>query len=697
MTDEIPGKKKIKTAQDAFRAEFKRTKVPDDFDDEDAFIDFTVKLYEEDASHDQVNRQQGQDDSLFLAGEQWDSEVLQSREKDKKPSLIFNRLLAFVAQILGNRRLNETAIKITADDNKFKPAAKIREGLIRSIQKISRADLAFNKALETQVTSGIGNFELCLEYAHDDVFEQDIRINAINDAFAVIWDRNMCDQSGKDADHVFVTSVMPRAEFKEQWPDGIIADFPIRSNEIKGVPDGWVREDDVRVVNFWRMRTRKRIVALVRDEDGTEDVQDITDVDFKDVADSIVTTTEGVPVMREVDRKFAQLYIMTAKDVLEGPYELPISRVPVFRVPGWEITTGETTLRFGLIRFLKDPQRLHNFWRSIIAEKLMGSPKATWLAADEAVEGHEQAYRDSHLSNNSLLLFNAESGVAPIRIPPTQIEGGLLEQSNATAQDIRDISNMHEASLGQQSNEVSGKALIARQRIGEIGTVIYLDNLDIAIEECGITINELIPFVYDTIRTIKILGEEGDELSPVIINDETNSESVDITAGKYSVTSSTGPNFVTKRVEAQESMLSMVNSVPGAFEFVMDKIVEAQDWPGSDEIVRRMRTQLPPGIVSVEDMSPEQQQQVADAQEQAGRTAQLQEALGIAELEEKQARAAQAKGLAMQAQANAAEALARIEITELEAVVSAEQGRIKLVLEAARLFEDLTEGETDGR
>ena len=41
-----------------------------------------------------------------------------------------------------------------------------------------------------------------------------------------------------------------------------------------------------------------------------------------------------------------------------------------------------------------------------------------------------------------------------------------------TVQDIRDVTNRHEASMGQVSNEVSGRAITARQRVSELGDVI---------------------------------------------------------------------------------------------------------------------------------------------------------------------------------------------------------------------------------
>ena len=507
-----------------------------------------------------------------------------------------------------------------------------------------------------------------------------------------MWDRKIQDPTGADATHVFVDHTIKRSEFNREWPDASPADLSLNISLLgHSIRDGWVTDDDVRIVHFWRMKSRKRIVALVRDEDGTEDVEDVTDRDIEEFQDRLVTNAQGIPIMREVDRKFAELYIISALDILEGPYELPISRVPVFRVPGWELNVGEKRVRFGLIRFLKDPQRLHNYWRSIIAEKLMQTPKGTWIASNTAVDGREAMWRNSHLSDDSLLIYNDEAANKPERVPPTQIEAGLIEQAGMAAQDLRDISNLHEASLGQQSNEVSGKAILARQRVGETGTVIYQDNLDLAIEACGGVLNQLIPFAYDTARTIKILGEDGQDLPPAVINDDTDVNSVDITAGKYSVSITTGPSFVTKRVEAAESMLNMVNAMPQTMAVAVDKIVEAQDWPGSEEIARRLRLGLPPGIISEKDMTPEQKQAAQVAQQQVQVEQQKQDALFAIELRLKEAQAKQAEGLATQAEANASKALEGIDIDRFKAVADVADGRVKRVLEAIQTFNNVTE------
>jgi len=705
MSDEndsqtIPGKKNIKTAQDAIRAAFKTPEVPDDFETIDDFLRWAVKTFDDDLYYDQDNREQAIEDTKFMVGEQWEKHIKSMRQNAYKPTMVFNRLPAFVAQIVGNRRLNETEIVVIPDDKAYKKVDQIREGLIRSIQKTSRAKIAYNKSLENQVISGMGNFEVVLEYAHDDVFEQDMVIKPINNAFSVVWDRATEDPTGCDARWCWKVSTMDRDEFVREYPDATVGSLTTDTRSLGlDIDQAWVTQDDIRVVDLWRVRTEKRIFALLRDEtepdNPKEDVEDVTDKEFSEFEDRLVKNVFGAPVMREADRRYVELYTMTALDLLEGPYKLPISRVPVFAVPGWDINVGEYRVRFGLIRFLKDPQRLHNYWRSVIAEKLMLTPKGNWIATEEAVEGREAEWRNSHLNNDQLLVYNTDAGTAPVRVTSAQMEPALIQEANMATQDLRDISNIHEASLGQKSNEVSGKAILARQRVGETGTVIYQDNLELAIEECGRVCNQLIPHVYDTARTIKVMGREGQEIDQVIINDETDEDSVDITAGKYTVSSVTGPSYVTKRVEAQDSMLNMVNAMPDTMALVAPDIIENQDWPGADKIAAHLRSLQDPSSIPEADRTPEQQEAVAQQLQAKQLEGEKADALFQAELREKNAKADQAEGNAAQANANAARTIALIDIDELTALENMDEAKFRRVMDAVKTFNEITQGDND--
>jgi hypothetical protein len=657
---------------------------PSDFEDEQEFLRYMRTTYDKDLEADQQNRKEMTSDARFVAGDQWDHAVKQRRDSASKPTLTINRLPAYVAQLVGNRRLNDVGIKVIPDMGGTKQVANIREGLIRSIQKISRAQYAYDKAFEQQVIGGLGNFQVHLDYAHDDVFEQDIRIVAIPNPLAVVWDQNSVEPSGADAHHVFVTDRMSRRDFKKKYPETNAADWATGTETTRHF--GWDTEDAVQVVSFWRMRTKKRVVAMMQDSS----VQDVTDLDEEEWFDLVAEDSAGMPMIREVNRRYAQMYLCTSQDILAGPYDLPITRVPVFRVPGWEILIEGDRIRWGLIRFLRDPQKLHNYWRSTIAEKLVGAPKQKWVAADTAVEGREDEWRRSHLSDDPLLIYNADSGAPPNRMPPMEMEAALIEQAGIAAQDIRDVSNIHEASMGQASNEVSGRAITARQRVGELGTVIYQDNLNIAIEEAGKIINELIPFVYDTPRLIKVLGPDMLTEKQVKVNYTEDPESVDITAGKYAVTVTTGPSYTTRRVEAREEMMSMVNAMPNTMAIAADKIVEAQDWPGSDEIARRLRSQLPAGMIAAEDLTEEEQAAQQQQQQSAEQQQQLQQIAFELEVAEKKAKIAQLEAQAAESQARTQESLARAEQAKAQAaslIAGIETDRVSTAVQIADSLE----------
>lgn len=589
-------------------------KLPSGFADEAAFLQHMRKSFTEDADADRFNRDAAMEDARFMVGAQWDEVVRTAREAARKPVLTFNRLPAFVAQIVGNRRLNETSIKVIADNGGTKETAQVREDLIRSIQKISKAEKAYDRALENQVIGGIGNFQLLLDYTDNDVFLQELRVASIPDPLSVVWDRMLVDPTGRDARHCFVQERLTQDMFQQRWPWAMVADADldeIYRGDLR--TNGWYTQDDVRVVAWWRMITRRRELALLNDGAGGT-VADVTDLDPDSYLDRLMSRPDGTPYLRAVDKPFAQMYLCSGLDVLEGPYTLPIDRVPVFRVPGWEVRVGEEVHRWGLLRFLKDPQKLHNYWRSVVAEKLMMTPRAKWLAPDTAVAGREKEWRNAHMSDDPLLVWNADAGTPPAPVPPAQLEQALIAEAQMTTQDLRDISNLHEASLGMQSNEVSGKAILARQRIGDLGTVIYHDNLNDAISECGRVMNDLLPIVYDTPRTVKILGPDGKDKMQAI--NGLTADAPDMTTGKYAVTVTTGPSYQTRRIETAESMMNLINAMPQAVSVAADLIVEAQDWNGADQIAKRLRKMLPPGILDPEDMTPQERQAAAAGAQQ---------------------------------------------------------------------------------
>lgn len=610
--------------------------LPEGYTNESEFLLEMRTMFQDDLQVDRLNREAALEDLRFGVGDQWDDITRSRREAARKPCLTINRIPAFVAQILGSRRMNETDVKVAADNGGTAPVAKVREGLIRNIQKVSKAKIAYDNALMGSVMAGIGNFGLELKYSTNDALgEQDINLYKIGDHLSVVWDRGMSDPTGEDATRAFVVETFSQQDFYQQWPWATPADIAVDIN-LRGDlrMTGWVSVNDVRVVEYWRMRKQLRTLAMLIDGSSV----DITDVTDPITLLKIASRKDGSPIIRQVMKPYAQMYLCSGNDILEGPYNLPISRVPIFRVPGWEVQVGDWKHRWGLIRFLKDPQRLHNYWRSVVAERLMQTPRSVWVAPESAIAGREAQWRTSHLSDDPLLVYNSETAAPPQRINPAQLEDALMGQAELTAQDIKDVSNIHEANLGMPSNEVSMVAIMARQRVSDTGTIIYHDNLAMAIEAAGRTMNELIPVVYDTARVVKVLGDDAKEYM-VAINSFDDPNSIDITAGKYDITCGVGPSYATKRIEQAASMLGMAQAMPNILSLAADLIVEAQDWPGADKLAARLRNALPPGILSPDEMTPQQQQNAAIAGQHQQQQVQNQQQMQTADYLAKQAQA----------------------------------------------------------
>ena len=183
---------------------------------------------------------------------------------------------------------------------------------------------------------------------------------------------------------------------------------------------------------------------------------------------------------------------------------------------------------------------------------------------------------------------------------------------------MKSVIGMFDASVGNMGKEVSGKAIAARQKEGDIGTYHFIDNLSRAIRHAGRIIVDLIPSIYTEARVLRVLGEDN-EASTVPVNQPVQGEDdpepriYDLTTGKYDVVVKLGPSFTTQRAEAAEQMMLLVQQFPAAAPIIGDLIAKNLDWPGAEEMAERLQKMLP-GVLQNADPEKEQMKaQLAEA------------------------------------------------------------------------------------
>jgi len=534
------------------------------------------------------NREEALKDAKFRAGDQWDDDIKVQRKADGRPCFTINRLPQFIRQITGDMRLNKPAIKVVADDGNTDPyLARIMAGLIRNIESRSRARMAYIKGADNAVTGGLGFIRVLTEYTDDEVFEQDIRIKAVSNPFSIYYDPAAVEHSRQDAKFWFVTEMVDRAEFEAEYPGKSVKDFA----ENEGEYGDWYGGDKVRKAEYWR-----------RVKDGTKVIAQLAD---GSVIDTTVTPGwQALQVVntRTVPRWNIEQYVISGAEVLEGPNLWAGKYFPFVPVLGEEVHIGDKVVRHGIVRGARDPQKLFNIWRSAGAELVALAPKTPFIIAADQLQGYEKYWNQANNKNYPYLPYKAQPGApVPQRQAPPQHSQGILQEGALAADDMKSTMGIHDAALGARSNETSGVAITARQHESDVSTFVYIDNLNSAIEHVGAILVDLIPRIYDTPRMIRILGDDGKEefanlLGPNFDADAGTVKMLDLARGKYDVNIETGPNFSTRRAEVAATMMNFARAVPAAGAVIGDLIAKNQDWPGADEIAKRLQRILPPEL-----------------------------------------------------------------------------------------------------
>lgn len=599
MADKKPEKKKDGDLVDTIHVEGKVDKnyIPEGFDSVEAFLQDMREAYQADVDYDRINRDEALDDKRFSAGEQWDPVVLEQRKG--LPCLVINNIPQFTAQLVGDWRESRKAIKVVPSNDEDVDAASIRGDLIRSIEMQSRADRVYDSSFESLVQCGDGDFRVAVEYARDDVFDQDIFIRPIEDCLSVVWDRFSVDPTGRDAKRVFVDDRIPRKEFERKWPGKDSSNLMGDEQIDRGGLIGWVEDDSYRITEYWRLIERQRIMALFANGK-------VFEINAEN-QDQILAENGPPEKTRLAWCTYAQMHLVTGFCILSGPYEYRLNRLPIIRMSGRVVNVGGRRIRYGLVRFMKDPVRLKNFWRSVAAEQLGYAPKAQWIATQSAVEGREETIRKAHLSRDPLIVVNDEAVIGQNlqRLDPPAPQAALLNEAQVNAQDMKDVTGIHDASLGIRSNETSGRAIMARQKEGDIASLTFYDNGNAAVLEAGDVINQLIPQIYDGTRVIRTVGED-EAMKFRKINDPMDPNAVDLSVGLFDVALSTGTSYTTRRVEAAQAMMDAIQVWPQLMSVAGDLVAKAQDWPGADKLADRLKKTIPPQFL--EDDDPDKQQ-----------------------------------------------------------------------------------------
>lgn len=566
---------------------------------------------------------------------QWDQAQVTSRTNDPngaRPCLTVNKVRQHNLQILNDARQNKASIEIRpTGDGATYDSARIFEGVVRHIEYRSNATEAYEAAGYHQVTAGWGYWRVLTEYADQDSFDLDIKIQRVSDTLSVYLDCDIEDFDGSDARWGFVFRDVPKDRFETEYPQWKDV---VGRNALCDEGKSWDDGDHVRIAEYYeREEVADRLYSLV---DGTTLLRSAIPDDLLEAFDSLkgMPDPDGEPILIRAERRTTRWRVKWYKIAgsrIVDRNDWPGQFIPLVRVIGEETVIDGKLDRKGHTRALKDAQRMYNFWTSAAAEYGALQGKSPYIAPAEAIEGYEQYWNNANRVNYSVLPYNHmsdDSGVIPPpqRAQPPVQSAAYLQGMQTAANELMLASGQYQSEMGAPSNERSGVAIQQRQRQGDNATYHYIDHQAQAIRFTGRILIDLIPKVYDTERVTKIMAEDGSltdvQVDPSLdrpvqkmvdgrpVDDEqlkaaqADPDLRDKVAtifnpnvGRYAVESDIGPAYATRRQEAFAALSDILRQNGDLAKIAGDLLFKYADFPGADEVAERIKRTIPPSIL----------------------------------------------------------------------------------------------------
>jgi hypothetical protein len=554
----------------------------------------------------------------FVAGDQWDEKYRKDREESFRPVITVNRLSNPVNIVVNKNAMEASQVKVIPFEDSDIGNAKVKNGLIKHIQFSDKSNAieAYQWAFFCLANAGFGYWRVDAEYLNTKSFDQDLIIGKIEDPFSVYLD--------PDGEFAIILKYMRKDSFEDKYGDGKgsadFGDADIRPEQV----------DDVLIVEYWERKCIKTTLYEVEIPETITEIESSIQTNDDEVDQAINQSLspqiqrtprqvlklfkeeleekddEGMPKYpvyevlneRETEKYEIKQYLFSGDDELEVE-DWPGEHIPIIGIYArkFKMESGEYFYKPFVYDSI-DPQKLYNYYRSQDAELMMQIPKAVWQGVEGQFEGHEDEYDEAHKNPTSRLEYkpvvhNGQLAPPPQRLPPPQVSQGYYQNIQVSAEEIKATTGIFDPSLGAQGNEVAARAIIARQKQGDLGTYHFTTAINSGFIKTGIILLDQIPFRYDSARTIRIVGEDlADEvvkINQTFIDKENKQQYYDMTGGSYDLKIEAGSNTITRRQENQENMLELARYAPTIMEYAPDLVLGNFDFDAADELTLRVK------------------------------------------------------------------------------------------------------------
>lgn len=563
--------------------------------------------------------ERGRNYLTFLYVDQWDLNIKQARLAVSKPCMQFNKLTTILRSILGEQRTNSPALTVRGvGKHVTQQDIDIRDGLLRQIQYDSDADIAFQVARKHAMEVGWGAGRVIKEYEPNSV-KQRLRILPIMDFQAAFFDAMAQLPDKTDGNFSGVYTAVERKKFSKLYPK--------IENPESVAPDGtyfisqWSQIDYIVMAEIYVKKWFKR--KIVQLSDGKEMSREEADEVLAKQAEAMTAANndlmyggfEPLEIAVEVevdDYKIKHVKFIGNAILEETDWEGKI--LPIVYCQGDATVIDGETIPLPFIQDAIDDQKLINYLGSELAYAVVRARKETIIGTPDNFKGFEDEWRNSDQVQGALRYNHDKNAGAPQFITPPVFNNSMLELYQNTENDLRQVVGFFDEARGDETNATSGKAINARQTASKKPVNVYEDNGNRFMRTMGKIILEMIPYVYDTEREVTIRTQdnqvktaminqqrgyrmsEAGEIEPNIVND--------MKFGSYDIEVRVDGSYDAQMIASLDMLIRLATINPKIADLIPDLMAENSGLKNTPQLMKRLRTLLPPDILAEEEGRP---------------------------------------------------------------------------------------------
>lgn len=594
---------------------------------------------------DTNQRQRERDDLAFANREQWPADIRLARQGQQpingmpaipsRPTLVIDNTGEPVRQVISEASSSDLGVEITPADDfgdlgiiPDDAEIKLREGLVRKIQRESQARGARMWAFDRAVKCGRGYYQILTRYLPGKTSDQEVYVHRIYNQASVLLDPSHEEPDGSDAKWAFVIVDMLWEDYATAFPkaadghdnrlagslgesdwDLLGLEYPKWFRDADDTGDKDKKNRSVRVVDYWYTVSESKSLSTLNDgtsvwtdELPPEDALAFAGLEVIDERDVVTQSIkwakiDGAQVLEETD--------------WAGP------DMPIIQVLGEEIQPYDGERRSeGMIRPMRDPQMGLNFMISRQVEMVGTTPLTPLIADPDAIEGFPEweqmntrvvpygryrSYDDQGRQLREPHRPNADPNLLPVSQSIALFSAQIEKTSRVPAARLGDIDPVTR----------SGKALDRLTSNSKNSTSNFMQNLLRAVRYEGQIENNLLYPIYGARpgRLVRILTGKGksdtmlvhDAPEQMTPQDQALRQKASAVAkltpdATFNINIKLTRDFDTREDEEHAMLGEIFGADPQTFSWYADIWFKTGHGPGAEEMAERAKVMLPPPI-----------------------------------------------------------------------------------------------------